>query len=360
MEEMQSSLFNMSQMCFIFSKKPLNYALLFFFLTMLHGNERFLNYPLSGDAICKTYEIQIPDYESAHNPSIVSYRDGYLLSFRCLARFPEWSQDKLIDTVSFIGLAFLDKQFKVKKKSVQLLEIPTYSDDCSLYAEDARLVVFQDRIFVVFNDLPAPLPDYQRQLYIAEIIYQNGRWVPKKRAMPLFLENMHRIEKNWVPFFINQSLYFIYGENPHTILACDLSTGRCRKVDEREVPLDWPYGIIRGGTPALKVGDEFLTFYHSSLLPSALHENRIYFMGAYTFEDSFPFAIRSFTPVPIGLAEYYKEISSKKHLSKKAVFPGSFVQEGNTIHLAWGKDDKRVMITSLDLDKLRQSMQKIR
>jgi len=337
------------------------YFIFLLFVTTVFGDEKFLNYTLSSDALCKTYEIAIPDYEGAHNPSIVPYKDGYLLAFRYIARFPEWAKDiKLTHSASFVGLAFLNKQFQVKKKSVQLLEIQSYSDDFSLYAEDARLLVFQDRIFLVFNDFPAPVPEYKRQVFVAEIIQEKERWVLKKKALPLFLDNMNmgRIEKNWVPFFMGQSLYFIYREEPHTILTCDLSTGRCQKVDERTVNLDWPYGIIRGGTPALQIDDQFLTFYHSSLAPSNTYEHRIYFMGAYTFENFFPFAIRSYSPLPIGSTELYKDTSSANQ-PKKVMFPGGFVREGNTIHLAWGKDDKMVMITTLDLGKLLQSMKKI-
>lgn len=327
---------------------------------MLFGNEPNLEGILSGDAICKTYEITIPGYENAYNPSIVPYKDGYLLSFRYVARFPEWSKDiRFVESASIIGLALLDKQFQVKKKSVQLLEVQSFSDDFSIYAEDGRLFVFQDRIFLVFNDFPEPSPEYKRQLYLAEITHENGRWISKKRALRLFVENMSRIEKNWVPFSLNQSLYFIYGENSHTILSCDLSTGCCRKIDEGTLNWDWPYGLIRGGTPAIKIGDQFLSFFHSSILLPVIHGARMYYMGAYTFDASFPFTVRSYTPLPIGLKEYYKKTSSKKHASKRVVFPGGIVREGNMIHVAWGKDDKLVMVTTLDLEKLLKSMKKI-
>lgn len=341
----------------ILTMKPIILSILLF--TTLFSKENVLNSILSSDAICKTYRIEIPGYENAYNPSIIPYQDGYLLSFRYIARFPEWFKDEsFLPTASFIGIAHLDKHFQVEKKSVQLLEIQSYSKDFSLYSEDARLILHQDRVFLVFNDLNAPERNYVRRMYMAEISNDSGRWILKKRATRLFLEKMGRIEKNWVPFFADQSLYFIYGEEPHTIIECDPLNGYCQRVDERTIDLDWPYGIIRGGTPAIKIDDQFLTFYHSSLEQLDIYQNRIYFMGAYTFDPFFPFAIRAYSPKPIGLPEYYKETSSKDYPSKKVVFPGGIVREGNAIHMAWGKDDKMVMITTFDLEKLLKSMKR--
>lgn len=331
------------------------------FCFTLFGSESALQNILSDEAVCKTYEISIPDYENATNPSLLAYQDGYLLSFRYTCRFPQWMEGKrLLPVASFIGLAELDRQFKVKKKSVQLLEIQSFSDEFSLYAEDARLISFQGRIYVVFNDFPAPLPEYKRQMYLGEIKKEKGRWVAERRAFAITSEGMNRIEKNWVPFFLEPHLYFIYGETPHTLLQCDLSTGACRKVDERFQNLDWSFGIIRGGTPALRIEDQYLTFYHSSIEDlSEIHERRIYFMGAYAFDPFFPFTIRSYTPFPIGHKDFYKGTSAKNHPSKKVVFPGGFVREGNALHVAWGKDDKKVMITTFDLEKLLKSMKKL-
>ncbi|OGN55501.1 MAG: hypothetical protein A3D96_02580 [Chlamydiae bacterium RIFCSPHIGHO2_12_FULL_44_59] len=325
----------------------------------LYSNEPKWKHILRGESICKTYEISIPDYPNAHNPSIIPCEDGYLLSFRYICHWPGWSHDiRYLPAASFIGLAHLDKQFRVKKKSVQLLEIQTFSENFSLYAEDARLFIFQNRIFLLFNDFPNPSPEYVRRLYLGEITCEKGRWVPKKRALPLILDPSNRIEKNWVPFCIDSSLYLIYGEDPHTVLECDPSTGYCRRISERLEDLDWDYGIIRGGTPALKVDDQFLTFFHSSIENPDIYERRVYFMGAYAFDPYFPFAIRAYTPSPIGLAEYYEETSSKKDRSKKVVFPGGFIREGNKIHVAWGKDDKRVMISTMDLEQLLHQMVK--
>src|SRR3990167_6757490 len=177
------------------------------------------------------------------------------------------------------------------------------------------------RMPTIRRSFPVKMDIYS--LFVTFVTGQGGLMILDTFPQPLSLvfDPSNRIEKNWVPFCIDSSLYLIYGEDLHTVLECDPSTGYCRRISERLEDLDWDYGIIRGGTPALKVDDQFLTFFHSSIENPDIYERRVYFMGAYAFDPYFPFAIRAYTPSPIGLAEYYEETSSKKDRSKKVVFP---------------------------------------
>ena len=55
---------------------------------------------------------------------------------------------------------------------------------------------------------------------------------------------------------------------------------------------------------------------------------------------------------PLGnLTDYTQENSSK------VVFPGGMVVRDNLIHVAWGKNDKQIFITTFDRDKLLSSME---
>lgn len=65
----------------------------------------------------------------------------------------------------------------------------------------------------------------------------------------------------------------------------------------------WRYGELRGGTPALLVRGEYLTFFHSK---RRVHGRRMtYFVGAYTFQSDFPFGITSISKHPIVADTFY-------------------------------------------------------
>jgi predicted GH43/DUF377 family glycosyl hydrolase len=75
-------------------------------------------------------------------------------------------------------------------------------------------------------------------------------------------------------------------------------------------------------------------------------------MGAYTFDKDPPFSVRTMTPRPLGdLIDYTQDNSSK------VVFPGGIVIQDHVIHLAWGKSDKQMFITTFDKQKLLISME---
>jgi hypothetical protein len=60
----------------------------------------------------------------------------------------------------------------------------------------------------------------------------------------------------------------------------------------------WLWGDLRGGTPALLVGGEYLAFFHSVALMNS-HVVRTYFVGAYTFTAKPPFSMTSMSRWPI-------------------------------------------------------------
>ena len=74
-------------------------------------------------------------------------------------------------------------------------------------------------------------------------------------------------------------------------------------------------------------------------------------MGAYTFDKEPPFSIRTMTSRPLGdLTDYTQDNAPK------VVFPGGLVVQDHWIHVAWGKADKRIFITTFHRDKLFSSM----
>lgn len=313
--------------------------------------DTILEQSLSNTCIVNTQQIKIPGYPNAYNPSLIPYKGGYLLSFRFKSRCPKEVENNFRTDVSFVGVARLDKKFKVSERTIQLLNIVSYSPKFSLTAEDARLLSVGNRIFIFFNDLPLLPAAGQFAMYFGEITEEQGVFVLKERAKPLNYPYAIQIEKNWSPFSSGDRLYLIYSDQPRIILAVDLNTGTCQEVTRTNLNWNWNLGEIRGGTPAYLVNDTFLTFFHSCF-PAKISKGRAYVMGAYTFDKDPPFSPRTMTPRPLGdLTDYTQDNDSK------VVFPGGMVVQDHLIHVAWGKADKQIYITTFNREKLLDSME---
>ncbi len=314
---------------------------------------------LDNSSIINTQKISIPGYRKSFNPSLIPFKEGYLLSFRYRGktRLSPKEKEARIDP-SFIGLAQLDKNFKCIRKSAQLLDILSYSSEISKTAEDARLFTWGERIFIIFNDLPLARKNNGYALYLGELIEQNGKFTLKEKVLPLQYTNATAIEKNWVPFISEAKLFLIYDNRPkRIILEVDAQTGNCKEVSAIPSHFDWKWGQIWGGTPAYPIDDQFLTFFHSFISVKASEADprskrgRNYVMGAYTFDLNYPFAVRAISSIPLGnLTDY---TTDNRH---RIIFPGGLVIEENLIHVVWGKNNTQILLTTFDKQKLLDSL----
>lgn len=179
--------------------------------------EEFLRQVLSNTGIVQSRQIKIPFYSNAYNPSLIPYKNGYLLSFRSVCRWPSTMKHSLRSDISLIGLVRLDKNFKVAERSIQILNLVSHGPHFSLTAEDARLFFAKDRIFIFFNDLPFAGAPGQFAMYFGELIEDQGRFIFKDKAKPLNYFHAIGIEKNWSPFVYQDQLYVIYSDKPRII-----------------------------------------------------------------------------------------------------------------------------------------------
>lgn len=115
-------------------------------------------------------------------------------------------------------------------------------------------------------------------------------------------------EKNWTWFEHDDVLHYVYSISPHVVVSTIAQMA--------QVKIPWQYGEPRGGTPPVRVGDEYISFFHSSL-PWQPPKRR-YFMGAYTFSAKPPFEpLRSTrSPLLIGSEQDMRSLNSPL-----AVFP---------------------------------------
>jgi len=75
-------------------------------------------------------------------------------------------------------------------------------------------------------------------------------------------------------------------------------------------------------------------------------------MGAYTFSATPPFGLKKISPEPIMHPEFY----TYSHFSKRVIYPGGFVVEGEKLYLSYGKDDCEVWIATIDVAELKKSL----
>jgi predicted GH43/DUF377 family glycosyl hydrolase len=190
---------------------------------------------------------------------------------------------------------------------------------------------------------------------IVRTMTSTNRWTVDERIDPLFGYNGPRIgkdtgmEKNWTWFFESGLPHLVYKASPHTVarFTSDFTLDREFKTDE---PMVWLYGIIRGGTPPVRVGDEYLTFFHSSL-PVGMPYHRRYYMGAYTFEAREPFAVKRMTREPLLVGSWQDRWFPKKPL---VVFPCGSRLKNDTWLVTMGVNDLDcawIEIPHADLDE---------
>lgn len=147
------------------------------------------------------------------------------------------------------------------------------------------------------------------------------------------VHNRTRHQKNWV-FFIHESkLYLLYSTHPWIVIEFKDRWDETILHTLKE-GAKWDYGVIRGGTPPVLVGDLYWTFHHSSVPWTGRF--RRYHMGALAFESKPPFRPVLYTPQPILTGSQKDEWKDKKPL---VVFPcGAVIENGQWI-ITYGIND---------------------
>lgn len=156
-------------------------------------------------------------------------------------------------------------------------------------------------------------------------------------------------EKNWLWFHDGKDWFFVYSFAPHAVVQPG-----SMEVHETKAPTHlWPYGEIRGGTPPIRVGDEYITLFHSSLPWSG--KQKQYFMGCYAFEAKAPFRVTRITPVAILTGS---EEDSRTLGGPLVVFPCGALFEHDEWKVVFGVNDETCAYIKIPHSKLEGLMVK--
>jgi predicted GH43/DUF377 family glycosyl hydrolase len=308
------------------------------------------------DFVLETKRIEVPGYPHAFNPSVVRWQGALWLSFRTIP-------DPRQSFTSYLGLIELDEEFRPVGQPQLLLTRFPFSQAPSR-AEDARLLTVGESLYIVYSDNEdAEISRGGFRMYVAELEYRNGLFYLEQSEKLVRFEGEDAAvrEKNWVPFDYKGTLLLAYSLQPHRILCPLRGTGACETVATSASGAPWEWGILRGGTAAVRCGSEYLAFFHSSLPMASVHSagKQIvhYFMGAYTFQAEPPFAITRMSPEPIVGPGFYKGAYYPPYWKTvRVVFPGGILMDDAHVWVVYGREDHECWVMKLDKARLLSSL----
>ena len=319
----------------------------------MYGPRLFDLHEMKQDFVLETKRIKIPGHYFAFNASLIEWNGQLLMSFRT------YSENRATND---IGLILLDENCD-PVGAPQILA-PSFGDPfCHQKRQDPRLIRIQNRLFIVYNNHLKTIADREiRRMLAAEVFFDGEQFSVGQSDIFLDFEGESpaKTEKNWVPFEYEGELMFSYSVNPHRVLHPIFGTQFCESVADTRFTANWDWGGLRGGSQAIKIGDEYLSFFHCSRnMPSSHSKGKTilhYFMGAYTFSATPPFEVIRMSPEPVIGDHFYDGPAYKTWKPLRVVFPCGLAIQGDTLWISYGKQDHEVWVAKIDTHKLLNSL----
>lgn len=304
----------------------------------------------NSDFILSIKTFPMPKFRGAYNPSVIEHNGGYLLLFRHDGFIsPLWSHPRAFR--HRIGAIFLNENFDPISQPRLILQD---------YFADPRAFKVGDQIYLCCGsprDKEEKTCLESAKLNLSHLFFKHKKGLQSSRPIPLSVHSQNKFEKNWVPFVYEEEIYFLYSINPQRIVKANLTTGFCEDIYRKNYAIDWKYGPIRGGTPALLVDGHYLAFFHSSLLGREIDCYR-YFIGAYQFSSVPPFELKKISEKPFIHHDFYSSPFGEL-TGSQVLFPGGFIIKEDKIILFYGENDVAIKIMTLDKEKLLNSLKDV-
>jgi glycosyltransferase involved in cell wall biosynthesis len=208
------------------------------------------------------------------NPSVMRVEDGYLVICRAVnytqvgARDFFTNDDRgIIRTKNF--LLHYDNEFRLLSQQ-EIFDDPHRPRirSCNVEGlEDCRLVGAEGKVWFTCTTSDTN-PTGQRQISLCEL---EGAKV--KKLTPLIGPDLHRCEKNWLPFAMGGQIHVVYSYEPFIVYRPDLMTGECAKVASVGGGLDFSH--FRGSAGPIEIEGGYLVLAHEVLQQADFQ--RVYF-----------------------------------------------------------------------------------
>ncbi len=292
----------------------------------------------------------------AFNPAITIFRGESLMAYRIVGP----------DARRCLAVCRLDEHWDIKAGS--LVPLSDHLLGAGDWHADPRFCVFGDRLLMHCND------GFRRPNRISLVELDPDTLFPKGPARPLLMDSPRQeVEKNWTLFEHDGALLAVYSIAPHIILRVFPDAGGdsipCTRIHED----DWDssayssrFGVLRGGTPPIRVGNLYFSFFHSlysvssprRLLHRIIHGRGTrtcrYAIGFYGFSASPPFRAQSFAPIPVMLPPR-SNLAVGKQLNRKVdrvVYPCGAVFLDGLWAVSFGIHDAQCGIRLFSHEKL--------
>lgn len=164
-------------------------------------------------------------------------------------------------------------------------------------------------------------------------------------------------EKNWTPFIHEGKLLVVYSINPHVVLQ--LEEGRKATVHQTgNGRVSWPWGEMRGSTPPILVGDEYVTFFHSSIPWRVVGgaAKRRYLCGALAFSAKPPFRVTRITKAPLLVGS---EQDPLLQWSPLVCFPVGSIIDGDDYLITGGCNDACCFWQRIPIEVIDQQLEAV-
>lgn len=200
---------------------------------------------------------------AVYNPAVTRFRGRLLMVYRV-----DFGFEKPFRVAA--AICQLDEHLQVVPGSVVALSDTIRCEADNHY--DARFLVFGERLFVHFNNDWNTVPN---QIFLVELDPDTLQARSAARILEL-AGPRQPCEKNWILFEYNGELLAIYQIDPHVILRLDLKDSgliRCQPAYRSEwdtTAYSGRYGPPRGGTPPVRLGENYVSIFHSRRLPPQL------------------------------------------------------------------------------------------
>jgi predicted GH43/DUF377 family glycosyl hydrolase len=273
-----------------------------------------------------------------YNPSLLALSGGgFLYAYRTEAK-----TEKEVG-VSGIAVAVLDDALAVQGNSRLLL--PDAPADASL--EDPRLFEHLGAPWVAFTVAQYTGKGLRSRQAYARLLRAGKGWKLGAVLYPAFGANDGRgMEKNWTFFSAQGQIRCIYdlGFARWTVLGLDGERVTDTWIDDA---LEWPYGRMSGGTPAVPWKGDLLTVFHS--FKDHPKRQRYYYAGALTFEALAPHRPKLVTPQPVLVGREEWGTPDYAPWQPLCVFPGGLVARDGQLLVAYGRNDLDGVIEPVEL-----------